>query len=229
MNSHKPYGFYEKFMKRAVDVICALLAFLVFGWLYLIIALLVRVKLGKPVVFRQKRPGKDGEIFTLYKFRSMTDEKDENGELLPDEVRLTKFGKLLRKTSLDELPEALNILKGDMSIVGPRPLAVRYLSYYSEQESHRHDVLPGLTGYAQVNGRNSLSWEEKFKLDNEYVKKITFIGDVKIVFKTVIKTVKRENIGTSGVDMPMDFDVYRKLQLEEKYDTTRSTCNTTAD
>lgn len=229
MSKHKPYGFYEKFMKRAVDIICALLALSVFWWLYLTVALLVRIKLGSPVIFHQKRPGRDGKIFTLYKFRSMTDEKDENGELLPDKVRLTKFGKFLRKTSLDELPEAFNILKGDMSVVGPRPLAVQYLPYYNEEEKHRHDVLPGLTGLAQVNGRNALSWEEKFKLDNEYVSNITFVGDVKIVLKTVVKTVKRENIGTRGKDMPLDFDVYRKLQLEENYDTTRNTCDTASN
>lgn len=225
MSKHKPYGCYEKYMKRIVDVFCALLAFLVFWWLYIIVAILVGVKLGRPIIFKQARPGKDGKIFHLYKFRTMTNEKDKNGELLSDDVRLTKFGRFLRKTSLDELPEAFNILKGDMSVVGPRPLAVQYLPYYNEEEKHRHDVLPGLTGLAQVNGRNSLSWEEKFRIDNEYVSKITFIGDLKIVFNTVVKTIKRENIGTRGKDMPPDFDVYRKLQLEENYDTARNKCD----
>lgn len=229
MGEHKPYGCYEKYIKRIVDVFCALLAILVFWWLYIIIAVLVRVKLGSPVLFKQARPGKNEKIFNLYKFRTMTEEKDKNGKLLPDDVRLTKFGKFLRKTSLDELPEAFNILKGDMSVVGPRPLAVQYLPYYNEEEKHRHDVLPGLTGLAQVNGRNALSWEEKFRIDNEYVSKITFIGDLKIVFMTVIKTVKRENIGTRGKDMPPDFDVYRKLQLEENYDTTRNKCDITTN
>ena len=165
MEKHKPYGPYEKFIKRPLDVICALLALIVFCWLYAIVAILVRIKLGSPVLFKQKRPGKNEKIFTLYKFRTMTDTRDENGELLPDSVRLTKFGKILRKTSLDELPEAINILKGDMSVVGPRPLAVQYLPYYSEKEKHRHDVRPGLTGWAQVNGRNSLLWEDKFQFD----------------------------------------------------------------
>ena len=216
MEKHKPYGPYEKFIKRPLDVICALLALIVFCWLYAIVAILVRIKLGSPVLFKQKRPGKNEKIFTLYKFRSMTDERDENGELLPDSVRLTKFGKFLRKTSLDELPEAINILRGDMSVVGPRPLAVQYLPYYNEKEKRRHDVLPGLTGWAQVNGRNSLLWEEKFELDLEYVNRITFITDIKIVLKTVVKALKREDIGIRGKDMPADFNVYRQMQLEGK-------------
>lgn len=224
MSKHQPYGIYEKFFKRAIDIMCALLALIVFSWLYILVAVLVRIKLGSPVIFRQKRPGKNEKIFVLYKFRTMTDARDENGELLPDEVRLTKFGKFLRKTSLDELPEAVNILKGDMSVVGPRPLAVQYLPYYNECERGRHDVLPGLTGLAQVNGRNALAWEEKFNLDIEYVNKITFIGDISIVLKTIVKTLKRENIGTRGKDMPLDFDVHRRLQLEENNDFTRNEC-----
>ena len=197
MEKHKPYGVYERFFKRPLDILCALLALTVFCWLYVIVAILVRVKLGSPVIFKQNRPGKNEKIFTLYKFRTMTDEKDENGNLLPDEVRLTKFGRFLRKTSLDELPEAVNILKGDMSVVGPRPLLVEYLPRYNEKQKHRHDVRPGLTGYAQVHGRNAISWEEKFDLDIEYVDKITFIGDVKIVFQTVFKSfVKQEGISS---------------------------------
>lgn len=195
---HIPYGPYERFFKRPIDIICASAAIIAFSWLYLIIAVLVRVKLGSPVLFKQERPGKDEKIFKLYKFRTMTDEKDEKGELLPDDVRLTKFGKFLRSTSLDELPEAFNILKGDMSVIGPRPLLVQYLPLYSEKQHRRHEVRPGLSGYAQVNGRNSVTWEEKFNLDVEYVDKITFIGDVKIIFSTVVKALKREGISSDS-------------------------------
>ena len=187
-------GFYNRYVKRIIDIICALLAIMVFWWLYLIVAVLVRIKLGTPVIFKQQRPGKNEKIFTLYKFRTMTDKKDENGNLLPDSERLTKFGKLLRSTSLDELPELVNIIKGDMAIVGPRPLLVGYLPLYNEEQKHRHDVRPGLTGLAQVNGRNSISWEKKFKDDLKYVNKITFIGDTKIILKTVGKVFKREGI-----------------------------------
>ena len=185
---------YRKYFKRIFDIICALAAIIVFSWLYIIVAILVRIKLGSPVLFKQERPGKDEKIFTLYKFRTMTDKRDENGNLLPDEVRLTKFGRMLRKTSLDELPEAFNILKGDMSVVGPRPLLVEYLPYYTKDEQHRHDVRPGLTGLAQVNGRNAITWEQKFAWDLKYVDKITLIGDILIILKTVIKTVKKEDI-----------------------------------
>ena len=185
---------YRKFFKRFIDILCALAAILVFSWLYIIVAILVRVKLGSPVLFKQARPGKDGKIFNLYKFRTMTDARGEKGELLPDDVRLTKFGRMLRSTSLDELPEAFNILKGDMSVVGPRPLLVEYLPYYTEQERHRHDVRPGLSGLAQINGRNTITWEEKFAYDLEYVNNVTFLGDVKIIFRTVLKAVKRSDI-----------------------------------
>lgn len=185
---------YKKFFKRLVDIVCALAAIIVFSWLYIIVAVLVRVKLGSPVIFKQARPGKNEKIFNLYKFRTMTDERDENGELLPDDVRLTKFGRLLRSTSLDELPEAFNILKGDMSVVGPRPLLVSYLPYYTKEEMHRHDVRPGLTGLAQINGRNTITWEEKFAYDLEYVNNISFFMDIKIILKTVLKTVKRSDI-----------------------------------
>lgn len=208
MEKHKPYGPYEKFIKRPLDVVCALLALTVFCWLYAIVAILVRVKLGSPVLFKQKRPGKNEKIFTLYKFRSMSDEKDENGELLPDSVRLTKFGKFLRKTSLDELPEAINILKGDMSVVGPRPLAIQYLPYYSVVEKHRHDVSPGLTGWAQVNGRTAISWDKRLKYDIMYVKKISFITDLKIVFLTVKKALFSE--GIVEAEIQGDFDEYRR-------------------
>lgn len=194
---HKPYGLYERFFKRALDIFCSLMALLVFWWLYVIVAILVRVKLGSPVLFTQDRPGKDEKIFKLYKFRTMTDARDENGRLLPDDVRLTKFGKLLRSTSMDELPEVFNILKGDMSIVGPRPLLVKYLPLYNEEQKRRHEVRPGLSGYAQVNGRNSVSWEEKFRMDVEYVDHVTFVGDVKIILGTVLKAfVKREGINS---------------------------------
>ncbi len=185
---------YAKYFKRMLDFILSLIALIILSPILLIVAILVRIKLGSPIIFKQQRPGKNEKIFTLYKFRTMTDKKDENGNLLPDSERLTKFGKLLRSTSLDELPELINILKGDMAIVGPRPLLVEYLPYYTEEEKHRHDVRPGLTGLAQVNGRNSISWEEKFKYDVQYVKKITFLGDLKIILKTVKKTVKREDI-----------------------------------
>lgn len=194
---HKPYGIYERFFKRALDVFCSLLAIVVFWWLFAIVAILVRVKLGSPVLFTQDRPGKNEKIFKLYKFRTMTDARDENGNLLPDDVRLTKFGKLLRSTSLDELPEVFNILKGDMSIIGPRPLLVKYLPLYNEEQRRRHEVRPGLSGYAQVNGRNSVSWEEKFRMDVEYVDHVTFVGDVKIILGTVLKAfVKREGINS---------------------------------
>lgn len=187
-------SFYGKYIKRPLDIICALLAIVVFCWLYAIVAILVRIKLGSPVIFKQERPGKDEKIFKLYKFRTMTDEKDENGNLLPDDVRLTKFGRFLRSTSLDELPEAFNILKGDMSVVGPRPLLVEYLPYYTEEEGHRHDVRPGLSGWAQVNGRNAISWEQKFEYDIEYTKNCSFAFDIKIIFSTVVKAVKRSDI-----------------------------------
>lgn len=188
--------FYEVSVKRFLDVLCSVLALVVFWWLYLIIALLVKVKLGSPVLFTQDRPGKDEKVFKLYKFRTMTDAQDENGELLPDEVRLTKFGKWLRSTSLDELPEVFNILKGDMSVVGPRPLLVEYLDRYNDEQKRRHEVTPGLTGWAQVNGRNSISWEEKFKDDVWYIDHMNFILDVKIVLMTVQRALKREGISS---------------------------------
>ena len=198
MQPHRPYGPYERFFKRPVDIFCALAAIVVFCWLYALVAILVRVKLGSPVLFTQDRPGRNEKIFRLYKFRTMTDVRDENGALLPDDVRLTKFGRFLRSTSLDELPEAVNILKGDMSVIGPRPLLVEYLPRYNETQRRRHEVRPGLSGYAQVHGRNAVTWEEKFAMDVEYVDHITFLGDAKIVFETVAKAVKREGISGEG-------------------------------
>ncbi len=190
---------YRKCFKRLVDILCALAAIIVFSWLYIIVAILVRIKLGSPVIFKQARPGKNEKIFNLYKFRTMTDERDSEGNLLPDSIRLTKFGRLLRKTSLDELPEAFNILKGDMSVVGPRPLLVQYLERYNEHQRRRHEVRPGLTGLAQINGRNAITWEDKFNWDVKYIDNITFIGDVRIIFLTVWKAfVKEEGISAEG-------------------------------
>lgn len=207
---------YAKYFKRILDFLLSLIAIIILSPVFLIIAILVRVKLGSPVIFKQKRPGKNEKIFTLYKFRTMTDEKDEDGNLLPDEKRLTKFGKTLRSTSLDELPELFNILKGDMSIIGPRPLAVQYLPYYTEEERHRHDVRPGLTGLAQINGRNCLLWEKRFEYDIKYVNNINIWNDLKIIFKTIIKVFKRENIVVRGQGKTIDFDRYRKMEQGEK-------------
>lgn len=178
-------GFYERYGKRLLDIVCALLALVVFSWLYVILAVLVRVKLGSPVLFTQPRPGKDEKIFKLYKFRSMTDERDKDGNLLPDEVRLTKFGRALRGTSLDELPEAINILKGDMSVIGPRPQLVRDMVFMTPEQRKRHTVRPGLSGLAQTRGRNALSWDGKLSTDLEYIQHVTFLGDLKIIFDTV--------------------------------------------
>lgn len=192
--THKPYGPYERFFKRPLDAFLSTGAIIVLAPIWIIIALLVRLKLGSPVLFKQERPGKDEKIFKLFKFRSMTDERDENGELLPDSVRLTKFGRILRSTSLDELPELFNILKGDMALIGPRPLLVQYLPYYTETEQHRHDIRPGLSGLAQVNGRNSVKWDRRLAYDVEYVNKITFLGDVKIVFQTIGKVFSHSDV-----------------------------------
>lgn len=207
---------YQKWIKRLLDIVLSLTGILLLSWLYVILWILVRVKLGGPALFTQERPGKDEKIFKLYKFRTMSNERDANGELLPDEIRLTSFGKFLRSTSLDELPEFFNILKGDMSFIGPRPLLVRYLPFYTEEEKHRHDVRPGLTGLAQVNGRNALGWEQRFAYDLEYVNHCTFLMDLRIIGMTVGKVLKRS--GTlSGADQTVaDFDVYRKGQKGSK-------------
>ena len=215
-NKHKAYGPYEKYFKRPIDVVCGLAALLVFWWLYVIVAILVRIKLGSPVLFTQERPGKNEKIFKLYKFRTMTDARDENGELLPDEKRLTKFGKSLRATSLDELPEVFNILKGEMSVVGPRPLTIQYLPYYSEKERHRHDVRPGLSGLAQVNGRNFSTWDHRLALDVQYVKKITFVGDMRIIFQTVLKFIKKEDIAVDTNKVEPNFAEERRVKMKVK-------------
>lgn len=207
-------SFYSRYVKRPLDIVLALVALLVLSPIFLIVALLVRVNLGSPVIFKQNRPGKDEQIFTLYKFRTMTDERDEYGKLLPNSLRLTKFGQFLRTTSLDELPELFNILKGDMSIIGPRPLVVEYLPYYTDQERIRHSVRPGLSGLAQINGRNTIFWESRFSFDIEYVKTISFFNDLKIILKTIKQVIKRSDIGQSGVDAPIDFDEYRQRKIE---------------
>lgn len=207
---------YARYIKRMLDILLSLSAIIVLSPILLILYILVRVKLGSPVLFRQERPGRNEKIFTLCKFRTMTDKRDEKGELLPDEVRLTKFGKLLRSTSLDELPELFNILKGDMSIIGPRPLLVRYLPWYTETERHRHDVRPGLTGLAQVNGRNALGWEDRFAYDLEYVGHCSFIMDVKIIKMTVGKVLKRSGTLSGAEQTVEDFDIYRKKQQDKK-------------
>ena len=221
-------GIYARYIKRILDILLSGCALIVLSPVLLIVAVLVRAKLGSPVIFCQERPGKDEKIFKMYKFRSMTDARDENGELLPDEVRLTKFGRALRATSLDELPELWNIFKGDMSIVGPRPLLVKYLPRYNAEQRHRHDVRPGLTGLAQVNGRNAISWEDKLATDLRYIRRITFLGDVKIVLLTVKKVFCREDISADGMDTAEDLgdyllrtaqvseEAYQELQAESK-------------
>ena len=203
MTDHKAKGPYEKFIKRPIDFLLALIGLIVLSPIILITAILVRVKLGSPVLFHQPRPGRNEKVFNLYKFRTMTDEKDADGNLLPDEVRLTGFGKKLRSTSIDELPELINIIKGDMAIVGPRPLLVRYLPRYNQHQKRRHEVRPGFTGLAQVNGRNSISWEEKFDWDVKYVDNITFLEDLKILFATVGVVFGRKGI-SSGTSATME-------------------------
>jgi len=224
LNETSANNVYRQYIKRPIDLILSLVALIVLSPLLLVIALLVRIKLGSPIIFKQKRPGKDERIFTLYKFRTMTDRRDEDGNLLPDNLRATRFGNMLRKTSLDELPQLFNILKGDMSIVGPRPLMVEYLPYYSEEEKRRHDVRPGLTGLAQVCGRSYLSWEEKFRLDNEYVRNCSFALDCKIVWKTVLQVLGRRNVANvegirtdeNGTYICHEGRVFRRLDVERR-------------
>lgn len=204
---------YEIFIKRFLDVLLSALAIIVLSPLLLIVAALVKIKLGSPVIFSQKRPGKDEKLFRLYKFRSMTDKRDEHGNLLPDEERLTQFGRTLRTTSLDELPELVNIFKGDMSIVGPRPLLVRYLPFYKDNERVRHSVRPGLTGLAQINGRNNVDWDERLSYDVAYVKHITFGGDVRIILQTISKVLKRSDIASGEQLVMQDLDKERSWIL----------------
>ena len=194
---------YKSFLKRLIDIVVSVVFILCFWWLYIVLAVLIRIKLGRPVLFKQERPGLNGKIFTMYKFRSMTDGRDKNGKLLSDSERVTSFGRVLRATSLDEIPEFVNVLKGDMSLVGPRPLLVEYLPRYNEFQARRHEVKPGITGWAQINGRNAISWEDKFKYDVEYVINQSFLMDLKILFLTVKKVVVRENIN-QGQDVTME-------------------------
>jgi undecaprenyl phosphate N,N'-diacetylbacillosamine 1-phosphate transferase len=207
-------GIYRRMVKRPMDFILSLIAIIVLSPVLLVVAILVRVNLGSPVLFKQKRPGLNEKIFLMYKFRTMTNERDENGELLPDSVRLTKFGRFLRSTSLDELPELFNILKGDMSIIGPRPLLVQYLPLYNEYQKRRHEVRPGLSGLAQVSGRNAISWEDKFNLDVEYVDKLSFIQDWKIIFLTIKKVFVREGINSETAATMEPFKGTKKERVE---------------
>ncbi len=200
---HKPYGPYERFIKRPLDCLLSTLALIILSPIMLITAILVRTKLGSPILFSQERPGLHEKLFKIYKFRTMTDKRDANGNLLPDAERLTRFGKILRSTSLDELPELFNIAKGDMAIVGPRPLLTQYLPYYRPEERERHAIRPGLTGYAQIHGRNFVMWDERCALDVQYAKKITFIGDVKIILQTIIKVLKRSDVAEKRIP-PLD-------------------------
>lgn len=199
---------YEKYLKRILDFLLSLIAFIVLMPIMAVVYILVRIKLGKPAIFKQQRPGKNEKIFTLYKFRTMTDKRDENGNLLPDSERLTKFGKFLRSTSIDELPELVNIIKGDMSIVGPRPQLIKDMLFMTEEQRKRHSVRQGLTGLAQVNGRNNITWEEKINYDIEYIKNITFINDIKIIIKTIGKVFTRKDIQTNGMDTAEDLCDY---------------------
>lgn len=220
---------YQKYIKRLLDIILSLLAIIIILPIFLIIGIFVLIFIGRPALFRQKRPGKNEKIFTMYKFRTMTNKKDKDGNLLPDELRLTKLGKILRKTSLDEIPEFINILKGDMSFVGPRPLLVEYLPYYTEEEHHRHDVRPGLTGLAQVSGRNLLNWDDRFKKDIEYINNITLKNDLIIILKTFIKVIKRENVVIGKNELMQNLDIerskdiiYKKVTLKDIEDNNNS-------
>ncbi len=206
---------YEKYIKRTIDIMVVCLAFLILWPVYVIVAILVRCKLGSPVLFKQDRPGKNEKIFTLCKFRTMTSETDEEGNLLPDEVRLTTFGKFLRSSSLDELPELWNILRGDMSFIGPRPLLIKYLPYYNKEEQLRHTVRPGLTGLAQINGRNAIGWEERFAYDITYVKNCSIKMDLSVIFMTIPKVLLKSDVLSGEAQTTIDFDLYRKEQQGE--------------
>ena len=208
-NDHKPYGPYERYLKRPLDCLAAASALVAAAPVLGITALLVRIKLGSPVLFTQERPGKDEQVFKLYKFRTMTDARDERGELLPDSKRMTLFGNALRATSLDELPELINIIRGDMSLIGPRPLLCRYLPYYTKEERHRHDVRPGLSGLAQTHGRNYVKWDKRLEYDIEYVKHISFLGDVKIVLDTIRKVLRREDVASNTDEVETYLDIER--------------------
>lgn len=210
---------YRKYLKRPLDIVLSLCGLIVLSPVLVIVAILVRTKLGSPVIFCQKRPGKDEKIFKMYKFRSMTDARDENGDLLPDDVRLTPFGKKLRSTSLDELPELWNILKGDMSVVGPRPLLVEYLPFYTEEERVRHSVRPGLTGLAQVNGRNFLAWEDKFSMDIDYTNNLTFRQDITVISSTILKVIARKDVRNSTIFIKSDGKELKSLDVERKTNT----------
>lgn len=212
-NLKRTKGIYEKCIKRILDFVLALSALIILSPVFCVVAILVRIKLGSPIIFKQERPGLHEKIFCMYKFRTMTDDKDEKGQLLPDDIRLKKFGKILRSTSLDELPELWNILRGDMSVVGPRPLLVQYLPLYSEEQRHRHDVRPGFTGLAQVNGRNSISWEEKFEWDIKYVSNITFINDLKIIMKTICVVLGRQGVSS---DTSVTMEAFTGLEKEKR-------------
>lgn len=224
MKKHIPYGPYERFIKRALDFVLATMALIVLLPVLLVTAILVKVKLGSPIFFKQDRLGKDEKVFKLCKFRSMTDERDENFKLLPDDVRISRFGRTLRSTSIDELPELLNIIKGEMSVIGPRPLLVEYLPYYTEEEHRRHDVRPGLTGLAQVNGRNAIrSWEERFKYDLEYVNHVSFAMDLKILLKTVGKVIRQSDIQIGSEIKVGRLDVARSANNNKKVRADRYT------
>lgn len=230
MNKSGNVTFYQRYGKRAIDLVLSLLLLVLFWWVLAIVAILVRVKLGNPVLFKQPRPGKDEKIFKLYKFRTMTDERDAEGNLLPDDVRLTKFGKALRATSLDELPEVFNIIKGEMAIIGPRPQLVRDMVFMTPEQRHRHDVRPGLSGLAQVNGRNAIAWDDKLAYDLKYIEQVTFLGDIAIFFKTIAKAfVKQEGITENGMATAADYGDYLlaegRVTLSEYNDKQRAAYN----
>lgn len=220
--AHKPNGIYEKYFKRVFDIILSFVGLVILSPVLIVLFFLVKAKLGSPVIFSQERPGKNEKIFNLYKFRTMTDEKDDSGKLLADEQRLTTFGKKLRSTSLDELPQLVNILKGDMSIVGPRPLLVEYLPYYTDIEKNRHAVRPGLTGLAQINGRNNITWEDKFSHDLEYIKKITIKNDLEIIMKTIVKVINKSDISVGNdYKMPEFLETRTDINAKKENDYSK--------